>query len=141
MKRLTFKEPNGKFGVIGMNDGNKEDKLYMCVYKLKDYEDSGLSPDDVDNLRYKIEDLTERAEKAEAALKESQERCDAAIEDIRLDDKCKVCAHGQNDIEGCDVECLDCKSEICVCRTCRDCDKWQWRGVLKKEALPDENHT
>lgn len=51
MNRLTFEEPNGNFGVVGMNEGNKEAKLYACVCKLRDYELSGLSPDEVQRIQ------------------------------------------------------------------------------------------
>lgn len=57
MNRLTFHEKDGTFGVAGMNEENQDQKLYMCIVKLKDYEDKGLSPDEVEQLTYKIEDL------------------------------------------------------------------------------------
>lgn len=59
MKRLTFKEENGKFGVVGMNEDNQDEKLYMCVKKLKDYEDLGLNPDELD---FKLHELEEKDE-------------------------------------------------------------------------------
>ncbi len=49
MGRLTFSE-DGKFGVVGMNADNEEEKLYGCICKLKDYENTGLSPDEVERL-------------------------------------------------------------------------------------------
>lgn len=42
MGRLTYSE-GGRFGVVGMNEANVEEKLYGCVCKLKDYENTGLS--------------------------------------------------------------------------------------------------
>lgn len=59
MIRLTYQEPNGKFGVVGMNEDNRDRKLYMCVCKLKDYENLGLNPYDIQQLIYKYKDLTE----------------------------------------------------------------------------------
>lgn len=56
MKRLTYHEKDGSFGVIGMKEENQNEKLYACVFKLKDYEDLGLSPDEVQQLIYFKED-------------------------------------------------------------------------------------
>ena len=50
MKRLTFKNEDGTFGVVGMNEQNQEQLLYICVKKLLDYEETGLSPDGIDLL-------------------------------------------------------------------------------------------
>lgn len=49
MGRLTYSE-GGRFGVVGMNEANEEEKLYGCICKLKDYENTGLSPDEVERL-------------------------------------------------------------------------------------------
>ena len=49
--RLTYKEPNGDFGVVGMNENNREEKLYSCVMKLMDYEEQGLAPSEVELLK------------------------------------------------------------------------------------------
>lgn len=48
MKRLTFKEPSGKWGVVGMNAENECEKTYGCLCKLLDYEELGLNPDDME---------------------------------------------------------------------------------------------
>ena len=50
MKRLTFKEPCGKWGVAGMDKPvyEFEEKIYRCFDKLKDYEELGLNPDDME---------------------------------------------------------------------------------------------
>lgn len=50
MIRLTFRE-NDKFGVVEMNEENQDKKLYACVLKLLDYEDTGLSPNDISKLK------------------------------------------------------------------------------------------
>lgn len=50
MIRLTFREKE-KFGVVGMNEANQDKKLYSCVLKLIDYEDTGLSPNDILKLK------------------------------------------------------------------------------------------
>lgn len=45
-KRLTYHDPDGSFGVVNMTDRNRYEKLYACVCKLKDYEDSGKTPEE-----------------------------------------------------------------------------------------------
>lgn len=54
MNRLTFRE-NDKFGVVGMNEENQDKKLYACVLKLTDYENTGLSPNDILELKQRLE--------------------------------------------------------------------------------------
>lgn len=56
MNRFTYKEPNGKWGIKGMNEENQEQKMYGVAAKLKDYEDTGLSPDQVERMIYELED-------------------------------------------------------------------------------------
>lgn len=50
MNRLTFKEPSGKWGVVGMNADNKEEKAYGCICKLLAYEETGLEPAEIEEL-------------------------------------------------------------------------------------------
>lgn len=50
MSRLTYHEM-GEFGVIGINTFNCEKKLHERVMKLKDYEDTGLAPDEIIRMR------------------------------------------------------------------------------------------
>lgn len=50
MSRLTYKEPNGRWGIVGMNSENMEQKMYVVATKLKDYEDTGLSPAEISAL-------------------------------------------------------------------------------------------
>ncbi len=47
MIRLTFKEPNGEWGIVGMNSENESEKMYAVASKLLEYEETGLQPDDV----------------------------------------------------------------------------------------------
>lgn len=49
-KRLTYKEPNGKWGIVGMHEDNMDQKLYGVCAKLRDYEDTGLSPSEVQRM-------------------------------------------------------------------------------------------
>lgn len=58
MNRITFTKPNGDWGIEGVDLTQLPPKLYGAVMKLKRYEDSGLSPDEVidtvrDNRRRK----------------------------------------------------------------------------------------
>lgn len=52
MKRLTFKEPSGKWGIVGMEkpvDEIEDFSIYICLEKLCDYEELGLNPNDIDS--------------------------------------------------------------------------------------------
>ena len=51
MKGLTFIEPDGTWGIVGMNESNKEQKMYAVACKLRDYERIGLQPDEVERLK------------------------------------------------------------------------------------------
>ena len=50
-RRLTFNNPDGTFGVVGMDSENQEQKLYECVVKLKDYENLGFMLNDLLKLK------------------------------------------------------------------------------------------
>ena len=73
-KRLTYKEPNGKFGVVGMNEDNREEKLYSCVMKLMDYEEQGLAPSEVEFLKKLYDDSVMEQDKLRAELEKTQSR-------------------------------------------------------------------
>jgi len=68
MKRLTFKEPSGKWGIVGMNADNENEKVYSCLSKLLDYEKTGLEPADIIRLKSKIEDMEENLQTIEKEL-------------------------------------------------------------------------
>lgn len=51
MRRLTFEESNGSgWGIVGMDTPvyEFEEKIYRCLDKLRDYEEIGLNPDEVE---------------------------------------------------------------------------------------------
>ena len=50
MSRVTFREPSGRWGVKGISWAEIPDRLYGALYKLKDYEDTGISPAQVRTL-------------------------------------------------------------------------------------------
>ena len=70
MKRLTFKEPSGKWGVVGMNADNENEKVYSCLSKLLDYEKTGLEPADIIRLKSKLEDMEENLQTIEKELRQ-----------------------------------------------------------------------
>lgn len=90
MKRLTFREPNGRWGIAGMNAENEYEKTYGCLCKLLDYEElglnpddmeqklmelnhykeTGLTPDDIRRLKSKLEDMEENLQTIEKELRQ-----------------------------------------------------------------------
>lgn len=46
MNRLTFRNTDGGFGVIGMNESNEAEKVIACISKLAAYEDTGKEPEE-----------------------------------------------------------------------------------------------
>ena len=104
MKRLTYQESDGRFGVVGMKAGNEDKKLYACVCKLKDYENTGLSPDEIE----KLNDFSQSQ-----CAKLLAER-DAAVEDIT--NCCDTCGK-------------DLTRDKCFNPRDGDCTNWKWRGT------------
>lgn len=68
MKRLTFREQNGRWGIVGMNADNENEKIYGCLNKLLDYEETGLEPADIIRLKSKLEDMEENLQTIEKEL-------------------------------------------------------------------------
>lgn len=64
MGRLTFKEPDGTWGVVGVNADDQDTKVYACLAKLKDYEETGMMPGDVDIIANHLEDALEHLDTA-----------------------------------------------------------------------------
>ncbi|WP_125115988.1 hypothetical protein [Agathobaculum sp. Marseille-P7918] len=50
MSKLIYREPNGNWGVKGVSWAEIPDGLYGALYKLKDYEETGLNPAHVKEL-------------------------------------------------------------------------------------------
>lgn len=50
MDRLTFKEPDGTWGIVGMTQDNTDQKMYAVAAKLLAYEETGFSPDELKGL-------------------------------------------------------------------------------------------
>lgn len=55
MGRLTWKNPNGDWGIKGVELGRLDGVVYGALCKLLDYENTGLSPIDVDFLKYEAD--------------------------------------------------------------------------------------
>lgn len=47
MNRLTYQEPDGSWGLVGMNADNEGGKLIAVAGKLRDYENAGFDPEEV----------------------------------------------------------------------------------------------
>jgi FtsZ-binding cell division protein ZapB len=94
----------------------------------------------IKKLKTKNAALTKQVADAQsqtAALAQERERLrrklDAAVEDILCDDHCDVCAHKNSgtSCERVEFECGECDDPACICRCCRDENKWQWRGAVE----------
>jgi len=55
--RFTYKEPSGAWGVHGEEFRNMSQTIYGAMCKLLDYEETGLSPDDVEEIQYQLEQV------------------------------------------------------------------------------------
>ena len=55
--RFTYKEPSGTWGVHGEEFRNMSQTMYGAMCKLLDYEETGLSPDDVEEIQYQLEQV------------------------------------------------------------------------------------
>ena len=75
-------------------------------------------------------------------MSDKQAMYKALVKDIRENflDICGACVQAQLACAGKeDMECDTCKEE-CLCRCCRNCDHWKWKGEsefeVSAEALP-----
>lgn len=57
MNRLTYQEADGSWGVTGMNAENEGEKIVAVAQKLRDYENVGLEPEEVESLRFQKYEL------------------------------------------------------------------------------------
>lgn len=88
MNRLTEKRDSGSWGLKGVDwkqiaPGAKITdevwrKLYGALYKLKDYEDTGLMPDEIDKLNAETQEearkMLEKVAKLSEKIEKAQER-------------------------------------------------------------------
>lgn len=73
MARLTYKNPNGIWGLNNGYDMHKVPKeLYGALWKLKDYEETGLTPEQVEEMdelyKQKCEEVNRLKRAMEAIL-------------------------------------------------------------------------
>ncbi len=97
----------------------------------------------IESLLARLDAAIAGQETLQKALAESQRRERAAVGDILCSDRCDVCKFQKDGVDECeknDFDCENCQSEKCVCRTCRDEDKWQWRGPQEGEGNEKENN-
>lgn len=70
MGRLTFKQANGTWGLVNGDIKRVPSELYGAICKLKDYEESGLSPEQLEMLNVvyakQREELLEKRERLKA---------------------------------------------------------------------------
>lgn len=73
MNRLTYKNPNGTWGMNnGFNMSKVPSELYGALYKLKDYEESGLSPEQLEEIDRLYLEKCEEVNKLRAELEEKE---------------------------------------------------------------------
>lgn len=51
MNRLTFKKPDGTWGIKKSGNEDEKELAYKISNKLLDYEETGLNPDDIEMLK------------------------------------------------------------------------------------------
>lgn len=56
MKRITWKTPDGRWGVKGIPWDEIDRRLQGALWRLKDYEETGLSPDEVERMKESFEE-------------------------------------------------------------------------------------
>ncbi len=56
MNRITHKKPDGRWGFKNISWDEIDQRLYGALWKLKDYEDTGLSPEEVERLKEAYEE-------------------------------------------------------------------------------------
>lgn len=76
MSRLTWTNPNGEWGLTGITEEelkNVGSRIYAALCKLKDYEDTGLEPEDIamvlklqDETVTKLDDVTKKYRELQA---------------------------------------------------------------------------
>lgn len=64
LKRLTFRKPDGTCGIAGVDVKSLDNVLYSVFWKLKEYEDTGYSPDFIDTISDILLDIKQRLEKS-----------------------------------------------------------------------------
>lgn len=82
MRRMTWKKPNGEWGVRGVDLSTLPPVLYGMAHKLLDFEERCESPDALDTLMYRMDDL--QAENAELLTQHRTEICESGYDCVAL---------------------------------------------------------
>lgn len=73
MNRLTYKNPNGTWGMNnGFNMSKVPSELYGALYKLKDYEETGMSPEQLEEIDRLYLEKCEEVNRLRAELEEKE---------------------------------------------------------------------
>ncbi len=72
--RLIKKEIDGRFYIEGVDISTLSPELYSVVYKLKNYEESGLSPDEVSTLKDLYDDACETISRQRNEIEEMRRK-------------------------------------------------------------------
>lgn len=72
--RLIKKNIDGSFYIEGVDISTLSTELYSVIWKLKDYEESGLRPDDVNVLKGLYNDACEIISKQKAEIEEMKKK-------------------------------------------------------------------
>ena len=85
MNGLTFTEKDGSWGIKGMNEENEEKKMYAVACKLRDYEKTGLQPDEVLRLKENaVDEIISKLEKQLAQLQEENKKEDDVYTNLNI---------------------------------------------------------
>ena len=145
VERLTEWDEYGNADIIALSDMMPEiyaelsfsetNDLTDVLNHLAAYEDTGLSPEEITDLR-RAWDMYGGEDGITAAFQKAAER-DAAVEELR--GICWCCAHGRN---------LEPFSGLTTCEHMREsgalargggkckCPHWEWRGPQREDATP-----
>ena len=66
MEELTFKKTNGLVGIAKMNAENQWKKILGCVNKLHEYEQIGLTPNQITELKKENASLKKEVRKLQS---------------------------------------------------------------------------
>lgn len=63
MNKMIDVQPNGNWTCCGVSPGAIDSRIYGALWKLKDYEATELSPDEMERMKYLCADLAQKARK------------------------------------------------------------------------------
>ena len=111
-------------------DDDETDEIYNCTSVL-----SKDALEYIQRLEADNESKQKRIDELESSLAQVERENEALRNDLKLADTidCTCCIHNQQIIDTCDCNCNQCK-EQCVCNTCRNNDKYEWRGVCSENT-------